>query len=138
MITTRNICSSLFYSATGVVMLSTNSKQVISLVFHIGLRYPKYSGKLQLIMIAIQPSMQQTLLITLHISALMGHLQVFPFIHYQLTELQRELHTFSLTYIGHIRPHSFSLPPYLGILTSVGLLYLSVSKFKLLFNFWLI
>jgi hypothetical protein len=52
--------------------------------------------------------MQQTLLITLHVSA---HLQVFPFIHYQLTELQRELHT-------------FSLPPYLAILTSVGLLHL--------------
>jgi hypothetical protein len=82
--------------------------------------------------------MQQTLLITLHVSALMGHLQVFPFIHYQLTELQRELHTFSLTYIGQIRPRSFSLPPYLGILTSVGLLYLSDIKLKLLFNFWLI
>jgi hypothetical protein len=28
-----------------------------------------------------------------------GHLQVFPFIHYQLTELQRELHTFSLFFL---------------------------------------
>jgi hypothetical protein len=89
-------------------------------------------------MIYIQPSTQQTLLITLHVSALMGHLQVFPCTHYQLIELQRELHTFLLTYIGHIWPHSFSLPPYLGILISVGLLYLSVSKLKLLFNFWLI
>jgi hypothetical protein len=26
----------------------------------------------------------------------MGHLQVFPFIHYQLNEFQRELNTFSL------------------------------------------
>jgi hypothetical protein len=53
-------------------------------------------------MIYVQPSTQQTLLITLHVSALMGHLQVFPFIHYQLIELQREVHTFSLTYIGHM------------------------------------
>jgi hypothetical protein len=67
----------------------------------------------------------------------MDHLEVFPFIHYQLIELQRELHTLSLTYIGHTWPHSFSLLPYLGILISVGLLYLSVSKLKLLFNFWL-
>jgi hypothetical protein len=89
-------------------------------------------------MIFIQPSTQHTLLITIYVSALMGHLQVFPFIHYQLIELQRELHTFSLTYIGHIWPHLFSLPLYLGILISVGLLYLSVSKLKLLFNVWLI
>jgi hypothetical protein len=46
------------------------------------------------IMIHIQLTMQQNLLITLHVSALMGHLQVFPLIHYQLTELQRGLHTF--------------------------------------------
>jgi hypothetical protein len=46
---------------------------------------------------------------------------------YQLIELQRELHIFSFTYV-HIWLLSFSLPPYLGILTSVGLLYLSVSK----------
>jgi hypothetical protein len=84
-----------------------------------------------LIMIHIQPSTQQTLLITQNVSALMGHLQVFPFIHYQLTALERELHTFSLTYVGHIRPHLFSLPPYLGILTSVGLLYLSDIKVKI-------
>jgi hypothetical protein len=61
----------------------------------------------------------------------MGHLQVLPFIHYQLTELQRKLHTFSLTYIGHIQPHSFSLPFYLGILTSVGLLHLPDIKVKI-------
>jgi hypothetical protein len=42
--------------------------------------------------------MQQTLLITLHVSALMGHRQVFPFIHYQLIELQGKLHT-SHTYM---------------------------------------
>jgi hypothetical protein len=52
-------------------------------------------------LIHIKPSTQPTLLITLHVSALMGHLQVFPFIHYQLIELQRELHTFSLTYLVH-------------------------------------
>jgi hypothetical protein len=82
-----------------------------------------------LTVIYIQSSTQQTLLITLYFSALMGHLQVFPCIpvHYQLTELQSKLHTFTLTYIGHIRPHSFSLPPYLGILISVGLLYLCQS-----------
>jgi hypothetical protein len=76
-------------------------------------------------------------IITVHFSALMGHLQVFPFIHYQLIELQHELHTFSLTYIGHIQPHLFPLSPYLGILISVGLLHL-ISKLKLLFNCWLI
>jgi hypothetical protein len=52
-------------------------------------------------MIHIKPSTQQTLLITLHVSVLMGHFQVCPFIHYQLIELQRELYTFPLTYIGH-------------------------------------
>jgi hypothetical protein len=83
------------------------------------------------IMIHIWPSTQQTLLITLHVSALMGHLQVFPFIHYQLTELQRGLHTFSFTYICHTWLHSFSRPPYMGISTSVGLLHQSVSKLKL-------
>jgi hypothetical protein len=34
-------------------------------------------------MIHNQPSTQQTFLITLHVLALMGPLQVFPFIHYQ-------------------------------------------------------
>jgi hypothetical protein len=36
------------------------------------------------------------------------------------TELQREIHTFVLTYIGHKRIRSFSFTPYLRILTSVS------------------
>jgi hypothetical protein len=62
-----------------------------------------------------------------------GPSSVFPFISNQLTELQREHRTFSLTYIGHIhvRPHSFSLPPYLGILTSVEQLYLPDIEVKI-------
>jgi hypothetical protein len=39
------------------------------------------------------------------------------------TELQRDIHTFLLTYIGHKRLRSFSFTPYLGILTSMGPLY---------------
>jgi hypothetical protein len=38
-------------------------------------------------------------------------------------ELQREIHTFLLIYIGHKRLCSFSFTPYLEILTSVGPLY---------------
>jgi hypothetical protein len=32
-------------------------------------------------------------------------------------ELQLEFYTVSLKHISHIQPHSFSLPPYFGILT---------------------
>jgi hypothetical protein len=49
-------------------------------------------------MIHIEPSKQQTLLITLHVLALMGRPQMFHFIHYQLIELQGKLHTFSCMY----------------------------------------
>jgi hypothetical protein len=48
-------------------------------------------------------------------------------------ELQREIHTFLLTYTGHKRLHSFSFTPCLVILTSVGPLY-QPNKLKLLFS----
>jgi hypothetical protein len=48
-------------------------------------------------------------------------------------ELQREIHTFLLTYIGYKRLHSFSFTPYLGILTSVGPLYKPDNKVKIAF-----
>jgi hypothetical protein len=48
-------------------------------------------------------------------------------------ELQREIHAFILTYIGHKRLHSFSFAPYLGILTSVGPLYQPNNKVKTAF-----
>jgi hypothetical protein len=38
-------------------------------------------------------------------------------------ELQLEIHTFLLIYIGHKRLRSFSFTSYLGTLTSVGPLY---------------
>jgi hypothetical protein len=60
----------------------------------------------------IQPSTQQSLLITLHVSTLMGHLQVFSTSF--TIKLQREMHTFLLTYIGHKRLRSFSFTPYRG------------------------
>jgi hypothetical protein len=47
---------------------------------------------------------------------------VFSYILFTI-ELQRESHTFLLTYIGHKRLRSFSFTPYLGILTSMGPLY---------------
>jgi hypothetical protein len=56
-------------------------------------------------MISIQPSTQQNLLITLHVSALIDHLQVFPFVHYQLIELQRELHTLKFKLIMYEGKH---------------------------------
>jgi hypothetical protein len=62
-------------------------------------------------MVHIQPSTQQSLLIMLHVLAPMDLLQVFPFTHYLLTELQRELHIFPLTYTGYKRPRSFSFTP---------------------------
>jgi hypothetical protein len=48
-------------------------------------------------------------------------------------ELQREIHTFLLTYIGHKRLRSFSFTPYLGILTSVSPLYQPNNKVKIAF-----
>jgi hypothetical protein len=81
-------------------------------------------------MVHIQPSKQKSLLMTLHVSAPMGHLQVFPFTHYSLIELQRALHTFPLTQVISGQAH-FSFTPYLGILTSVGLLYQPDIKVKI-------
>jgi hypothetical protein len=49
-------------------------------------------------------------------------------------ELQREIHTFLLTYIGHKRLRSFSFTLNLGILTSVGPLHQPNKKVKLLFS----
>jgi hypothetical protein len=48
-------------------------------------------------------------------------------------ELQRKIHTFLLTNIGHKRLRSFSFTPYLGILTSVGPLYQPNNKVKIAF-----
>jgi hypothetical protein len=49
-------------------------------------------------------------------------------------ELQRQNHTFLLTYIGHKRLRSFSFEPYLGISTSVGPLYQPNNKVEIAFS----
>jgi hypothetical protein len=71
-------------------------------------------------MVHNQRSTQQSLLITLYVSAQMGHLQVFPFTHYSLIELQRELHAFPLTYTGYKRPRSFFIYTLLGDINLCG------------------
>jgi hypothetical protein len=63
----------------------------------------------------------------------MGYFQVF-FSYTSFTiELQREIHTFLLTYIDHKRLRSFSFTPYLGILISVGPFYQPNIKIKIAF-----
>jgi hypothetical protein len=59
----------------------------------------KWSRSIKLIIIQIQPSTQHSSLIqvTLHVSILIGHLQVFLVTHYSFIGLQHEIHIFLFT-----------------------------------------